>query len=232
MPQLKKIKTSTSCSFFYVCAALIVFTVTAANGALYAKEKSPFFVYGSVGSAAVVYGDKKTKQQTDAVKAEGTGQFILTAEAGAGFAFNPYIRFAAGALFSSDLCFTSQYRTNRIDYGVSGGFRVYPHLAGFNFGLDYVTGSRVDFIKLPPFSGEGAPGGTPENSAQEVQWDGNEKRLCFPWGNGFRISLAYDFSSLGNKHLPSLEAAWRMMPRGNYRYDHYLSLALRVNTFL
>lgn len=232
MPQLKKIKTSTSFSLFYVCAALIVFTVTAANGSLYAKEETPFFVYGSVGSAAVVYGDKQTKQQTDAVKAKGTGQFILAAETGVGFAFNPYIRFAAGALVSSDLCFTSKYRTNRIDYGVLGGFRVYPHLAGFNFGLDYVTGSRVDFIKLPPFTGEGASSGTAENSEEKVQWGANEKTLYFPWGNGFRMSLAYDFSSLGNKHLPSLEAAWRMMPRGNYQYDHHLALTLRINTFL
>lgn len=179
---------------------------------VHAEEKSKiFFFHWSVGTGAVIYGDDEVTQQTQALLDKDTGRFLLTGDVGIGIALDDYIRLSVGGLVLSDLAFNTAIHANHIDYGFFTGVRIYPNLAGLNFGMDYVLGARADFIKLSDQS--------------------EEKTYNTVWGNGFRLNIGYDFSYHGIEWAPVVEGSYRLMPRGGY-YDNYFSLFLRFNVFI
>lgn len=182
---------------------LLILTLPATLWADESKKSDMFFFHWGLGTSAIIYGDDDIDKQTQVVKDDGAGRFIMAADVGLAIALDSRIRLVTGGIFTSDLCFNSDVHANRLDYSFFLGIRVYPNLAGFNFGIDYTIGSRADFIKLP---------GQTEGITTTT-----------PWGNGFRFNIGYDFSYHGSRFAPIVQGAYRMIPRGG-SYDHYLSI--------
>ncbi len=177
---------------------------------LFSQSQDFFFWHWDIGTSAVIYGDDTVNEENKLVYAENTGRFIITGDLGIGIELDDRVRFVTGGIILADFAFNTDVHANHLDYGFFSGVRIYPNLAGFNFGVDYVLGSRTDFIKLP-----GA----------------NDSRVTStPWGNGFRFNVGYDFSYSGKRFAPNVEGAYRMMPRGG-SYDHYFSIFVNFNIF-
>ncbi len=177
---------------------------------LYSQSQDFYFWYWDVGTSTVVYGDDVVNDENKQVHSQNVGRFIITADLGMGIDLDDRVRLLTGGLVLADIATNADVNANRIDYGFFTGVRVYPDLLGFNFGVDYVLGSRTDFIKLPG--------------------DSSSKMSSTPWGNGFRINMGYDFSYNGHRFAPNVEGSYRMMPRGG-SYDHYFSIFLNFNIF-
>lgn len=90
---------------------------------------------------------------------------------------------------------------NTFDYAFFTGIKVFPTRTGFNFSISYVLGNRTDYFDEAP------------------------KQDTKAWGNGFRISLQYDFMEEKEyKIKPHAGAYYRCIPRGNYNTDHIICL--------
>ncbi len=190
---------------------LLAFTlILGSANALFSQSQDFFFWYWDIGTAAVIYGDESIDTENALVYAENTGRFIITGDLGLGIDLDDRVRLLTGGLILADLATNSSAHANRLDYGFFTGVQIYPQLAGFNFGVDYVLGSRTDFIKLP------------NESASKV--------TSTQWGNGFRLNMGYDFSYHGSRFAPSVEGSYRMMPRGGSN-DHYFSIFIKFNIF-
>lgn len=192
----------------FIVFILVILTLPATLWADESEKSDTFFFHWAIGTSAVIYGDDELAKQTETVRDDGAGRFILAADLGLSIALDSRVRLVTGGIFTFDLCFTSGVHANRLDYSFFTGIRVYPNLAGFNFGIDYVLGSRADFVKLSEQN---------ESSTSTT-----------PWGNGFRFNIGYDFSYHGSRFAPIVQGAYRMMPRGG-SYDHYFSLFVNFN---
>lgn len=96
-----------------------------------------------------------------------------------------------------------QSHYNSLDYSLYAGIKLFPNLAGFNASVSYVIGSKSNFIKSEEI------GSTTQNTS---------------WGNGFRISVEYDFFYGEDAVLyPIVGGYYRYMPRGDYTYDHVIA---------
>ncbi len=189
---------------------LALILILGSTNILFSQSQDFFFWYWDLGTAAVIYGDEKINEDNALVRAEGTGRFIITGDLGLGIELDDRVQLLTGSVILADLATNSSVHANHLDYGFFTGVRVYPQLAGFNFGVDYVLGSRTDFIQLP---------GETESTATST-----------PWGNGFRFHMGYDFSYHGSRFAPNVEGSYRMMPRGG-SYDHFFSIFLNFNIF-
>lgn len=119
------------------------------------------------------------------------------------------VTFSAGAEILSDLNWQDDIYNNHLHVGFPLGFKIYPDIGGLNFGLAYDLGFRSDFYK-------NADGAIADNIAS--------------WGNGFKISMEYNFNHNGDlEYLPSLGCSWTLMPRGNYSYDNLITFYLAEN---
>lgn len=194
-----------------VAFCLVILMILALPSTLWADDAQKadiFFFHWALGTSAVVYGDEEVEKQTQAVIDENTGRFILSADIGLSIALDKRIRLITGAILTSDLTFNTSVHANRLDYAFFMGIRVFPNLAGFNFGIDYTLGGRADFVKLP---------GQNDSSINTT-----------PWGNGFRVNIGYDFSYHGSRFAPLVQGSYRMMPRGG-SFDHYFSLFINFH---
>lgn len=92
---------------------------------------------------------------------------------------------------------------NSLDYSFYGGIKVFPNLGGFNFSISYVLGSKTTFYKTEESKSQN------DNSA---------------WGNGFRLSLEYDFFyNQTAKFYPIVGCYYKYIPRGDNKFDHILA---------
>ncbi len=190
---------------------LLVLTILLASAnTLFSQKQDLYFWYWDIGTSAAVYGDNSVIQENNMVHSENITRLIITGDIGAGVDLDDRVRLLTGGIFLTDIAFNSDVHANRLDYGFFTGVRIYPNLAGLNFGVDYVLGARSDFVKLP--------GKT------------DSRLTSTPWGNGFRFSAGYDFSYNGHRFAPNVEGSYRMMPRGG-SYDHYFSIFLNFNIF-
>lgn len=189
---------------------VIFLLILGSSTTLLAKKTDTFFFQGAFGASSVMYGDEKIVNETNAVIDTGVGRFTFTADLGFGISLDNRIRVITGGLLSTDLCFNSDVHANRLDYSFFLGIRIYPDLAGFNFGIDYTLGRRTDFLKLPGLS--------------------SSSTSSTPWGNGFRANIGYDFSYNGLRFAPIVQGSYRMAPRGG-SFDHYFSLFINFNLF-
>ena len=114
------------------------------------------------------------------------------------------VKFVVGAdAFCEFLWDGSEYH-NSLDYSFFGGVKIYPELGGFNFSVSYVFGSAITFYNTEE-------AGKSNNPAA--------------WGNGFRIALEYDFFyNEEAKIYPIVGGYYKLIPRGNYIYDHVISV--------
>ncbi len=130
----------------------------------------------------------------------------------------------------SDFLWNKPLYYNTLDYAFFTGIKVFPNKTGLNFSISYVLGNRSDFyteqVKTPTgeLDGEGNPvvdeNGDP--ATKNVLKKQNDTKA---WGNGFRISIQYDFM-LNKKSTvkPIIGGYYRCVPRGDYNRDHILSI--------
>jgi hypothetical protein len=95
---------------------------------------------------------------------------------------------------------------NFLDCSFAMGIRVYPGLAGFFASVEYCVGSRTNDIRL-------------ENTNYTSSTS---------WGNGFRLSAAYDFTYRTGGIAPIIGAAWKHIPRGGGVNDDYLTVYISL----
>ena len=165
---------------------------------------SDFFGFSwAVGSSGYIYGDEDFVTHFQYYKDRGNKNIVLFGEVGAKLKATENISFCANVYLGMDMLTNLSDFCLFLDYGVSGGVRIYPGFGGFSFGMDYVTGIRANSIK-------------------------GETGTTSSWGNGFRFLLEYEFTNIINTFSPSLGFSWRRMPRGNNAADHILSFYIRI----
>ncbi len=191
-----------------IISALLFFACSVMS--LFSQGQDFFLWYWDVGTAAVAYGDEKVIEENELVRNLDGRRFILSGELGVGIELDERIRLLSGGIIVSDFLLGSDSHANRLDYGLFTGVRVYPNLAGFNVGVDYVLGARTNFVQVPG--------------------DTDSRSTTTPWGNGFRLNAGYDFSYQGSRFAPNVEGSYRLMPRGG-TYDHCFSLSLNFTIF-
>ncbi len=200
-----------NCTFSHTQKSMIILALLCVSiNPLFSQSQDVFFFHWDLGTAAVIYGDDTVNSENTIVRAQDTGRFIISADVGLGVDLDKRVRLLTGALSVFDLAVNKKATANRIDYGFFTGVRIYPQVAGFNFGVDYVLGTRSDFIKLP---------GQSSTALSSTHW-----------GNGYRLNIGYDFSYHGWRFAPNIEGSYRMMPRGGSQ-DHYFSIFLNFNIF-
>jgi hypothetical protein len=163
------------------------------------------FLYGSVGTGGVLYGSEKIKERDAALKNGDFTRIVLALSGGAALILAEplYATFALDSVL--DFHSGGGNYAHYLDFSTALGIRAYPAyastLAGFFVSAEYCLGARSDIVKL-------------EN-------DGNSST---PWGNGFRLGAAYDFSHLTRGIAPVVGAAWKRIPRGDNTADNYLTV--------
>lgn len=160
------------------------------------------FEFG-IGSGAVLYGDKETRERNDTLS--DTSQIVVATDAAFLIPAHKFVVFSLGGDAFFDLQWHGSDHIYLIDYAFLAGFRVYPNLGGFFTSLDYALGRRTDFFSF-----------------------GNHKSSeSTKWGNGFKIGIGYDFSYHLSSFAPEIVASFKSMPRGGSR-DSFFSISLKL----
>ena len=157
----------------------------------------------ALGSSATFYGDEAFVTTFNGLKDRGYKNIVLSGELGMRVIFMDNVAFCLNGVISMDTLTLITSNHFFFDYGISGGVKIYPGLAGFNFGIEYITGRRSDVMD-------------------------DVETVSTSWGNGFRLLLEYEFENLIKSFSPSLGVAWRRMPRGNDVADNILSFYVRA----
>lgn len=181
----------------FVCIISAIFCIALASAS------DDFGFSWTVGSSGYIYGDEDFVARFDNYKARGNKDIVLSGEVGAKLKATENISFCVNVYLGMDMLTNFSDFCLFLDYGFSGGVRIYPGFGGLNIGMEYVTGMRADSVK-------------------------GEKASTSSWGNGFRFLLEYEFKNIIKTFSPSLGFSWRRMPRGNNTADHILSLYLRI----
>ncbi|MBQ0052361.1 MAG: hypothetical protein KBT11_09930 [Treponema sp.] len=163
---------------------------------------TPGFEVG-IGSGYVFYGSKDIRERNNSLG--DTNQIILNFDAKVLYPLEDSIYISFGGDMTLDARWKGSNHINLLDYAGLLGFKIYPHIAGLVFSVDYALGRRTDFIGID---------------------DQDAYAESTSWGNGFRIDAAYDFSVHTKGFAPALGLSWKNMPRGNYR-DNILAIYLR-----
>jgi hypothetical protein len=161
------------------------------------------FLYGAVGSGGVFYGDTAINDRNDTLRDESFSHIVLALSGGAALILAEPFYLTLGADSVLDFNTSGTKYANYADFSLAAGIRVYPGLGGLFVSVEYCSGSRSSFIRL------------------EKDGDGT---VTTPWGNGFRLGAAYDFTHRTNGIAPIIGAAWKHMPRGNNTNDDYLTV--------
>ena len=120
------------------------------------------------------------------------------------------LRFLVGTDVCADFMWNSDEHNYHLDYSFFCGIKVYPNLFGFNTSIAYLLGSRTDFINN----------------------DMEDSISSTAWGNGFRISVGYDFAyGRGNVFAPAVGCYYRCVPRGDNYWDNILALYINFSFF-
>ncbi|MGP1457767.1 MAG: hypothetical protein ACTTKL_00420 [Treponema sp.] len=113
-----------------------------------------------------------------------------------------YLLVGADTLF--DAAWSGSHSAVRIDYAFFGGLKVYPNIGGLNASVAYALGRRTD---------------------TESSEGGEKAAASSAWGNGFRLSVEYDFLYRRSQRCaPVLGMYYRMMPRGGNTYDNIIAV--------
>lgn len=119
------------------------------------------------------------------------------------------VSFFTGADLLWDLNKDKPYSANHLSFDIPFGIKLYPGLAGLNFGIAYAFGFRTNNYNLPELE--------PIKSKT-------------PWGNGFKILAEYNFAHEGKSNfLPTIGMYWKRMPRGNNCFDNHICAYVCMN---
>lgn len=152
-------------------------------------------------TALPFYSDEKIQEYNKNVS-DSPNRIVIGLEAAIKFNILTQLKLFLASSVQSDFNWNADEYSNHIDYDFSFGVKIYPNLYGFNFSIAYLIGQRADFIN---------------NSIDK------KETLLSAWGNGFKLSLGYDFHHNSQFDcLPSLGFYYKFVPCGNENYDNYL----------
>ena len=150
-----------------------------------------------------VHNSKAEATKSEILVSTSFKRIIFGANGDMVFNITEPLKIFAGSDIFSEFIWDGTNHYNSLDYSFYTGIKLFPHLAGLNFSVAYVLGSKANFYKTEEVSN------TTENTS---------------WGNGFRIAAEYDFFyGEEAKIYPIVGGYYRFMPRGDYKYDHILA---------
>lgn len=185
----------------------VLFTILLLTSAAFSEEDLFSFSAG-ISSGIPVYGSKPFTESTYSINDKH--RIIL----GTLFHINlnplKQISFFTGTDILSDFNFNfDSEHANSFHFAFPIGVKIYPNLKGFNFGIAYELGFRVDDIK--------------------TDLSGKDSYIA-AWSNGFRLLAEYNFAHVGkSKYYPSIGLSWDWMPRGNYTHDNIITFYIAEN---
>lgn len=195
----------TTRSIFLKKLTALIFAAALTCTALFADENL-FSISMGLASGIPVYG-------TDSIISDGKeidkpNRVIIGTTTSFNLNLIKQVTFFTGGDTLFDFVWDSKQYANKIHVSFPLGLKIYPGIGGFNAGLAYTLGFRIDSINTTEHEHEGIS----------------------TWGNGFRLSLEYNFAHEGNsRFLPSIGGYWNLMPRGNKSYDNLIVLYIAAN---
>ena len=162
------------------------------------------FEFG-IGTGYIFYGGNETKDRNKILG--DTNQSILSTDASFLIPMNEFLIFSLGGDTTFDFRWKGSNHIYLIDYAFLAGFRVYPNFGGLFASVDYALGRRTDFIELEDY----------------------DEKESTKWGNGFKITLGYDFSYHLRSLGPLLCMSLKSMPRGGSR-DNIFCVSLKITS--
>ena len=180
----------------YLLLIGFVFAMTPLSGA----ENSSFFSNEVLlGTGVPIYDDNSLTERKNLLETSDYKRIV----AGLGYNLNlniaEPIKIVFGADLSADFLWEGSQYYHTLDYAFCTGIKVFPGAEGLNVSIAYTLGNRADFF--------------------------DNKIGASAWGNGFKLSLQYDFfNSSASKIKPLLGAYYRCIPRGANHTDHTLCI--------
>ncbi len=197
--------------FVFANENLFSVTVGLSSGIpFYSENFSSTATQAAASNPTTSENDQSTKNKTE-IKTEikTDKRVIIGSFASLNLNVVKQVTFFTGCDFLADFNWSENIYAHRLHLGFPLGFKIYPGLAGLNFGLAYVLGFRADFTKASS--------------------DYKTKNIT-AWGNGFKFLAEYNFAHDGfSKYLPTIGCSWTYMPRGNYEKDNLLTFYLAAN---
>jgi hypothetical protein len=209
-----------------ISAFLTIFVLAGAM----ANSNSLFTTEVSLGTGISIYDTSSDTLRKELLSQKDYKRVIAGLTLDTNLNISDPLKIMFGAEAFSDFLWLKPDYYNTLDYAFFTGIKVFPNKTGLNFSISYVLGNRSDFyteqVKTPTgeLDGEGNPvvdeNGDP--ATKNVLKKQNDTKA---WGNGFRISIQYDFM-LNKKSTvkPIIGGYYRCVPRGDYNRDHILSI--------
>lgn len=186
------------------CSFLLVLPLVAT-----AQTKRTFGGDFGIASGYPSYGNSSIVDGNDAVNPDGSPKrFIIGLNGDFYFSVIRPLKLLIGADTLADFIWNGQTYFNHIDYSFWTGVKVYVGAGGLNVGLAYLLGCRTDFSKF----------------------EGSADVSSSAWGNGFRLSLEYDFLYNSSwQMLPAIGAYYRCVPRGDEAWDNIIACYVNLS---
>lgn len=179
----------------------IIFLILFSNSVFFANSDSFFTTEISLGTGISIYDSNTGDSRKSLLNTSDFKRIIIGLTADTNLNISAPLKIMFGAETFCDFLWAGSDYFNTFDYAFFTGIKVFPTRTGFNFSISYVLGNRTDYFDEAP------------------------KQDTKAWGNGFRISLQYDFMEEKEyKIKPHAGAYYRCVPRGNYNTDHILCL--------
>ncbi len=176
---------------------------------LFADDSSFLINEVSLGTGVSIYSDNAESSRKSLLNSDDTKRVVAGLTYDINFNIAQQIKIFFGADSFCDFIWDKGLYYHSIDYAFFSGIKVFPNLAGLNFSIAYSLGNRSDFYNIDYQTGDKNEG----------------KKASQSWGNGFRLSIQYDFmKDKLYKVRPFVGAYYRCIPRGNYHTDHILCL--------
>lgn len=172
--------------------------------AVSAEKQSKFFGFDFGFSSGIpFYGSSSVTNTNSNVTSGDPNRIIAGTQADFTFRLAEPIRLMFGTELLCDFIWSGSSYSNHLDYDFFMGAKIYPGFYGLNFSVSYLIGCRSDFIN--------------------TEIDDKVVRAS-SWGNGFRLSLEYDFHYQSSfKCLPALGVYYKFVPRGDDYVDNVLA---------
>ena len=174
---------------------------------VFAGEDSFFTTEVSLGTGISIYDSSADELRKNLLTGKDYKRIVAGLTLDTNLNISDPLKVMLGTELFSDFLWDKTNYYNTLDYSFFTGIKIFPNKTGLNFSISYILGNRSDFF------------------TELVETDRTKKSDTKSWGNGFRLSIQYDFMQSRNyKVKPIAGAYYRCVPRGNYNTDHILCL--------
>ena len=189
---------------------------------VFAGEDSFFTTEVSLGTGISIYDSSADELRKNLLTGKDYKRIVSGLTLDTNLNISDPLKIMLGTELFSDFLWDKTNYYNTLDYSFFTGIKIFPNKTGLNFSISYILGNRSDFFTE-----------LVETPTDELNEDGTAKTKTIrtkksdtkSWGNGFRLSIQYDFMEARNyKIKPHVGAYYRCVPRGNYNTDHILCL--------